>query len=95
LQALGPVPNSPRPKLLLVAEGDVPSLLEGVAEAAANLPAAERHVITRHQHRQVPLPETIGEYLPHWFNHTDLKTNPEVAERVQAWLERRWGAQER
>jgi dienelactone hydrolase len=95
LQALGPVPNSPQPKLLLVAEGDVPSLLEGVAEAAAKLPAAERHVITRQQHRPAPLPETIREYLPHWFNHTDLKTNPEVAERVQAWLEGRWGAQER
>ncbi|MCI0372225.1 MAG: lysophospholipase [candidate division NC10 bacterium] len=92
LQALGPVPDSARPKLLLVAEGDVPSLLEGVAEASAALTAAERQVITHQQHRAAPLPETIGAYLPHWFNHTDLKTNPEVAERVQAWLEHRWGA---
>ena len=37
LQALGPIPDSPQPKLLLVAEGDMPSLLEGVAEAAAAL----------------------------------------------------------
>jgi len=91
LQALGPVPDSARPKLLLVAEGDVPSLLEGVAEASDALTAAERQVITRQQHRAAPLPETIGAYLPHWFNHTDLKTNPEVAERVQAWLGHRWG----
>ena len=91
LQALGPVPDSPRPKLLLVAEGDVASMLEGVAEAAASLTGAERQVITRQQHRAAPLPATIGAYLPHWFNHADLKTNPEVVERVQAWLERRWG----
>jgi len=95
LQALGPVPDSPRPKLLLVAEGDVPSLLEGVSEASGALTAAERQVITRHQHRAAPLPGTIGAYLPHWFNHTDLKANPEVVERVQAWLERRWGGKER
>ena len=61
----------------------------------ALLTAAERQVITRQQHRAAPLPETIGAYLPHWFNHTDMKTNPEVAERVQTWLERRWGPKER
>ena len=91
LQALGPIPDSPQPKLLLVAEGDLPSLLEGVADAAAALTGAEQQVITRQQHRSAPLPATIGAYLPYWFNHADLKTNPEVVERVQAWLERRWG----
>jgi dienelactone hydrolase len=91
LQALGPIPNSPQPKLLLVAEGDVPSLLEGVAEAAVALRGAERQLISRQQHRAAPLPATIGNYLPHWFNHADLKTNPEVVERVQTWLVRQWG----
>jgi len=91
LQALGPVPDSPRPKLLLVAEGDVPSLQEVVAEAAAALTAAERQVITLQQHHAAALPATIGAYLPHWFNHADLKTNPEVVERIQAWLACRWG----
>ena len=95
LQALGPVPDSARPKLLLVAEGDVPSLVEGVAEASASLTAAERQVITRHQHRPAALPQTIGAYLPHWFNHSDLKTNPELAERIRTWLQARWGAKAR
>lgn len=75
-----------RPTLLLHAEGDIPSLIEGVRATAAAMPAAAVQAITQDQHRPGDLPASLLAYLPQWFNHIDLKANTEVYVRVPAWL---------
>jgi dienelactone hydrolase len=80
-----PVPRS-RPTLLLHAEGDIPSLIEGVQALAVAMPEASVQIVTQDQHRAADLPPGLLAYLPRWFNHIDLKANAEVYVKVPAWL---------
>ena len=75
-----------RPTLLVHAEGDIPSLIEGVRAAANEMPEARVQVISRHQHQSAALPASVLAYLPRWFNHIDLKANSELYVKVPAWL---------
>jgi dienelactone hydrolase len=86
LRAMPPPEPRPRPTMLLHAEGDIPSLIEGVQATAAAMPGAVVQVITRNQHQSPDLPASILAYLPRWFNHIDLKGNSEIYVRVPAWL---------
>jgi pimeloyl-ACP methyl ester carboxylesterase len=86
LRAMPPPPATARPTLFLHAEGDVPSLIEGVRAAATGIPGASLEVITGHQHQAAELPASLLAYLPRWFNHIDLKGNSELYVKVPAWL---------
>lgn len=78
LQEMGPVPASGRPKLLIRAKGDIPSLIEGITALAGAQPAALLWEIETDQHQEVTLGPGILSYLPRWFNHLDLKFNREL-----------------
>ncbi len=88
LRALPAPEPRPRPTLLLHAAEDIPSLIEAVMSAAGRLPGAEVRVISAQQHAAAELPGSLLAYLPRWFNHVDLKTNPELYVEVPAWLTR-------
>jgi len=78
LQEMGPVPSSDRPKLLIHARGDIPSLIEGITTLARSQPGALLWEIEADQHREAALSSGILGYLPRWFNHLDLKFNREL-----------------
>jgi len=78
LQEMGPVPSFARPKLLIHARGDIPSLIEGITTLARSQSGALLWEIELDQHREAPLSQGILGYLPRWFNHLDLKFNREL-----------------
>lgn len=75
-----------RPTLLLHGERDIPTLIEGMNNLVGQLSRATLTPISTFQHADTPLPPTILPYLHRWFNHLDLKFNPEVFQRALAWL---------
>lgn len=75
-----------RPTLLLYADGDIPSLVEGVQTLAQAMPTTEVKIITRDQHQAAELPAGLLTYLHHWFNHIDLKANTEIYVELPGWL---------
>lgn len=75
------------PVLLLHAEQDIPSLIEGAAGVAARLPHGTLASVTAFQHGEAPLSPAVLPYLHRWFNHVDLKFNPEVVRRIVGWLD--------
>jgi hypothetical protein len=84
-----PVPEAHRrPTLLLHAEGDIPSLIGAAKRVAERLPGSEVQVISEQQHQAAELPASLLAFLPCWFNHIDLKTNPELYVKLPAWLAR-------
>ena len=87
LRGLPPLTPRARPTLLLHAEGDIPSLIEGVQTLAQAMPAIEVQVITASQHQTAELPVSILGYLPRWFNHIDLKANTEIYVKLPVWLQ--------
>lgn len=86
LDALGPVPHHDRPCLLLYAERDLPSLLEGAAGLKAGLPRAELRYITTDLRPDIQHEHALIRYLPRWFNHSELKFNLEMLNTVSTWF---------
>ena len=86
LDALGPVPRHDRPCLLLYAERDLPSLLQGAAGLKAELPGAELRYITTDLRPDVQHENGLIRYLPRWFNHSEIKFNLEMLKTVSAWF---------
>jgi dienelactone hydrolase len=86
LDALGPVPHHDRPCLLLYAERDLPSLLEGAAGLNAGLPRSELRYITSDLRPDVQHEHALIRYLPRWFNHSELKFNLEMLNTVSTWF---------
>lgn len=82
LQEMGPVPSSHRPKLLIHAKGDIPSLIEGIGTLARSQPAALLWEIEADQHQETALSPGVLGYLPRWFNHLDLKFNRELLKEL-------------
>jgi dienelactone hydrolase len=78
-----------RPVLLLHGERDIPTLIEGIHRLAGALSRGNLVPITTFQHPETPLTPTIIPYLHRWFNHLDLKFNPEVFDQAVAWLRER------
>lgn len=91
LRALPGVEKREGDTLLLYARGDIPSLVEGILGLKETLPGAELVEIGTHQHAEAPLLPSVLPYLPHWFNHLDLKANAEVLECVPQWVRQRLG----
>ncbi len=85
LRKMDEVKHPDRPVLLLHGDRDIPTLIEGIRRVARDLPHATMAPVT-FQHPETPLTPTILPYLHRWFNHLDLKFNPEVFQRVLAWL---------
>ncbi len=90
LNALGPVPGHDRPCLLLYAERDIPSILEGAAGLKAQLSRAELQYITADLRPDVKHEHGLIRYLPRWFNHGELKFKVGVLETVSSWLAEHW-----
>ena len=86
LRGLPAPPVRRRPTLLLHAAGDIPSLIQAVQGLVGHLPGAEVQVIAAQQHQAADLPVSLLAYLPCWFNHVDLKSNPELYVKLPAWL---------
>jgi dienelactone hydrolase len=86
LRAMPPPSATARRTLLLHAQADIPSLIEGIRATATGIPGAAVEVISQHQHQPADLPASLLAYLPCWFNHIDLKANTEVYVKVPAWL---------
>lgn len=86
LDLLGPVPGHDRPCLLLYAERDLPSLLEGAAGLKAGLPGAELSYVSADLRPDVNHENGLIRYLPRWFNHMEIKYNAEALKTVSGWL---------
>jgi len=86
LRRMDEVKQPDRPVLLLHGERDIPTLIEGVHRLAGGLSHGNLMPITTFQHPETPLAPTIIPYLHRWFNHLDLKFNPEVFQRAIEWL---------
>ncbi|MGI0028795.1 MAG: alpha/beta hydrolase, partial [Nitrososphaera sp.] len=86
LRRMDEVKQPDRPVLLLHGERDIPTLIEGMHRLAGGLSHGNLMPITTFQHPETPLTPTIIPYLHRWFNHLDLKFNPEVFQRALAWL---------
>jgi len=86
LDVLGPVPSHHRPCLLLYAERDLPSLLEGAPGLKAGLPGAELRYVTTDLRPDVQHENGLIRYLPRWFNHGELKFNQEMLRTVSHWF---------
>lgn len=86
LDALGPVPHHDRPCLLLYAERDLPSLLEGAAGLKAELPRAELRYVKTDLRPDIQHENGLIRYLPRWFNHSELKFNLEMLNTVSTWF---------
>jgi pimeloyl-ACP methyl ester carboxylesterase len=86
LKDLGPVRSHPRPCLILYAERDIPAILGGAGELKALLPNAEVRYIREEIRPDVQHENGFIRYLPRWFNHLDLKFNPEVMRTAAHWL---------
>ncbi len=86
LREMGEVKDPGRPVLLLHAERDIPTLIEGNTALAGHLSRGAIASITTFQHAEAPLTPSILPYLHRWFNHLDLKFNPEVFQRAVGWL---------
>ncbi|MGH7404848.1 MAG: alpha/beta hydrolase [Candidatus Methylomirabilales bacterium] len=86
LRRMDEVKQPDRPVLLLHGERDIPTLIEGMHRLAGGLSHGNLMPITTFQHPETPLTSTIIPYLHRWFNHLDLKFNPEVFQRAIEWL---------
>ncbi|MCI0410624.1 MAG: alpha/beta fold hydrolase [Acidobacteria bacterium] len=86
LRKMGETKQPERPVLLLHGDRDIPTLIEGIHRLAGELSQGTVAPITASQHQGTPLMPNILPYLHHWFNHLDLKFNPEVVQRGLDWL---------
>lgn len=94
LQELGPVPDREAPTLILHGEGDILSLIEGIAAVAADLSEAKLEAVRHHQLPSVPLEGDIASYMARWLNHGELPVNSEVFDKIARWLSGQAGAGE-
>ena len=89
LEALGPVPSHDRLCLLLYAERDLQALLDGAGDLQANLPRAEKRIVSDDIRPDVQHENGFIRYLPRWFNHLELRFNAAACEAAGAWLAER------
>jgi pimeloyl-ACP methyl ester carboxylesterase len=92
LDRLGDVPPRAKPCLLLHAERDIPNIIAGTKQLAERLPGATVHEVRAHLRPDVSSENGFVRYLPRWYNHMELKVNPEVVSVVPEWVRARIGA---
>lgn len=86
LEKLGPVPSHGRPCLLLYSERDIQTLLDGATGLQAQLPLAEKRLVSADIRPDVQHENGLIRYLPRWFNHSELRFNASARETAGAWL---------
>ena len=86
LEKLGPVPPHGRPCLLLYSERDIQALLDGAASLQAELPGAEKRLVSLDIRPDVQHENGLIRYLPRWFNHSELRFNRSACQTVGTWL---------
>jgi len=86
LEKLGPVPGQGRPCLLLYSERDIQGLLDGAAGLLAQLPSAEKQLVSANIRPDVQHESGLVRYFPRWFNHLELRFNRSACDAVAAWL---------
>ena len=86
LEKLGPVPPHSRPCLLLYAERDIQAILEGASSLLAELPLAEKSLVSNDIRPDVQHENGLIRYLPRWFNHLELRFNLSAFETASTWL---------
>ena len=86
LEKLGPVPSHDRPCLLLYSERDVQSLLDGAGSLQAQLPGAEKRLVSTNVRPDVQHESGIIRYLPRWSNHLELRFHPGARQIAAEWL---------
>ena len=86
LQKMEQMKQPTRPALLLHGDQDIPTLIEGIHRLARDLSQGTVAAVTSFQHPEAELSPTILPYLNRWFNHVDLKFNPDVFQQALAWL---------
>jgi fermentation-respiration switch protein FrsA (DUF1100 family) len=86
LEKLGPVPSHGRPCLLIYSERDLKALLDGAAGLQAQLPSAEKRLISADIRPDVQHESGLIRYLPRWFNHSELRFNLSACETAGTWL---------
>jgi pimeloyl-ACP methyl ester carboxylesterase len=92
LDRLGDVPRRAGPCLLVHAARDIPNIIAGTRQLAERLPDATVHEVRAHLRPDVSSENGFVRYLPRWYNHLELKVNPEVVSVVTEWVRARVGA---
>lgn len=93
LKQLGPPPVRDRPTLLVSAVRDVQTIREGTREFAARLPRGEYREVDAGLYSPVNLGHPLLNYLPSWFNHSQLHLHPQVLQIVPEWLRKTLGGE--
>jgi pimeloyl-ACP methyl ester carboxylesterase len=93
LKQLGPPPVRDRPTLLVSAVYDVQTIREGAREFASRLPRGEYREIDAGLYSPVNLGQPLLDYLPSWFNHSQLHLHPQVLQIVPEWLRKTLGGE--
>lgn len=76
------------PVLILLAEGDIPSIVRASEHLASSLPLAEVRRISEGIILEADdPPEGFGSYIKHWMNHEGLPGSRAVALDVAAWAD--------
>lgn len=91
LKELGDVPQYPGPALLLYSTRDIPNIIAGTKALAGTLPQAELREITEQVRPDIESDQPLVRYLPRWFNHMELRANPQLLSAVPAWLKEHIG----
>ncbi len=79
-----PIPDNGKPRFIAHSEADVPGILTGLKHLSlANLERVEVPPL----YTQAATDPRLLEYLPVWFNHSDMKLNPDALAHALAWLE--------
>ncbi len=86
LEKLGPVPPHDRPCLLLYSERDIQGLLDGARDLQAQLPRSEKQIISDEIRPEVQHENGFIRYLPHWFNHLEIRFNAAACQAIGTWL---------
>ena len=85
LAAMPPIPDDGKPRFIVHSERDVPGILAGLESLSLrNLEKAAVAPLYTEPARD----PNLQDYLPIWFNHTDMKLNPEALVRALAWADK-------
>jgi hypothetical protein len=86
LEKLGPVPSHGRPCLLIYSERDILALLEGADGLQAQLPSAEKRLISARIRPDIQHESGLIRFFPRWFNHLELRFNISACGTAATWL---------
>jgi len=86
LEKLGPVQPHRRACLLLYAERDIQTLLDGATGLQAEFPLSEKRLVSLDIRPDVQHENGLIRYLPRWLNHSDIRFNRSACETVGTWL---------